>query len=213
MKNVLTNKQMRKLDKILKSKLIHTNELCNKDKVDYCDIFIHAKYVEGCSKKSMDYYKSTILNMLKIIDKSVENIETNDLRDYLSQYKKINNCKKMTMDNIRRILSSFFSWLENEQFITQNPIRRIHKIKTETIIKETFIDENLVTIKENCTEIRDVAIIDMLNSTGMRIGEFVKLNISDINFNERECIVLGKGDKQRKVYFDASTKIHLKKIY
>ena len=91
----------------------------------------------------------------------------------------------------------------------KSPVRRIHKIRTETVVKETYTDENIEIMRDNCKEIRDLAMIDLLNSTGMRVGELVRLNISDINFNERECIVLGKGDKQRKVYFDAKTKIHL----
>ena len=91
----------------------------------------------------------------------------------------------------------------------KSPVRPIHKIRTETVVKETYTDENIEIMRDNCKEIRDLAMIDLLNSTGMRVGELVKLNISDINFNERECIVLGKGDKQRKVYFDAKTKIHL----
>ena len=115
----------------------------------------------------------------------------------------------MTIDNIRRILSSFFSWLEDEDYILKSPVRRIHKVKTVTNIKETYTDEELEKMRDNCTELRDLAIIDMLASTGMRIGEMVLLNKADINFNERECVVFGKGDKERIVYFDARAKIHL----
>ena len=216
MKGVLSNKQIKKLDKVLKSNLLKL-EILDKSKVlkedesDYCNIFIRAKLVEGCSKKSIAYYNSTIENMLKMLNKSAKDITTDDLRNYLSEYYKMNNCSKVTIDNIRRILSSFFSWLEDENYITKSPVRRIHKIRTEKLIKETLTDENLVVMRDNCHEIRDVAIIDMLTSTGIRVGELVSLNINDVNFNERECIVLGKGDKQRKVYFDAKTKIHLKK--
>ena len=147
--------------------------------------------------------------MIDNIDKSVKLIETEDIRTYLAEYFKDRNCSKVSLDNIRRIISSFFSWLEEESYIIKNPVRRIHKIKTTKIIKETYTDENIEILRDNCMSKRDLAIIDLLNSTGMRVGELVRLSIGDVNFNERECIVLGKGDKQRKVYFDARTKIHL----
>lgn len=212
---LLNNVQMKKLHetliKNLKDVTIYKeeNKLDCKQKLDYCDMFICAKSIEGCSQKSIKYYKSTIENMLRKIQKSVENIKTEDLREYLSEYSRNNNCSKVTIDNIRRIISSFFSWLEEENYILKSPARRIHKIRTGKVVKEIYSDENIEVMRDNCNEIRDLAIIDLLNSTGMRVGELVKLNISDINFNERECIVSGKGDKQRKAYFDAKTKIHL----
>lgn len=179
------------------------------EKKNYLDIFICAKRVEGCSEKSIKYYKSTIEKMLENIDKEINKISTEDLRGYLGNYYTDRQISKTTVDNVRRILSSFFSWLEEENYIVKSPVRRIHKIKTSKIIKATYSDENIEIIRDNCKDIRDLAIVDLLNSTGMRVGELVKLNISDINFNERECVVWGKGDKQRIVYFDARAKIHL----
>ncbi len=179
------------------------------EKKNYLDTFICAKRVEGCSEKSIKYYKSTIEKMLWTIDKEVNKISTEDLRIYLADYYTNSQTSKTTVDNIRRILSSFFSWLEEENYIVKSPVRRIHKIKTTKVIKATYSDENIEIIRDNCKSIRDLAIVDLLNSTGMRVGELVKLNISDINFNERECVVWGKGDKQRIVYFDAKAKIHL----
>lgn len=79
------------------------------------------------------------------------------------------------------------------------------------MVKDTYSDENLEIMRDDCANLRDLAMIDLLNSTGMRVGELVRLNIEDIDFNERECVVFGKGDKERKVYFDAKTKIHLQK--
>jgi site-specific recombinase XerD len=216
MLNILNNMQMEELHKVLMKKLqgvIVIDKVNNKklenEEVNYCNIFICAKRVEGCSEKSIKYYKSTIENMLKTLDKPVKHITTEDLRGYLAEYHKKRNCSKVNIDNIRRILSTFFSWLEDENYILKSPVRRIHKIKTGKIVKEVLTDENLEVMRDNCKEIRDLAIIDLLNSTGIRVGELVKLNIDDIDFNERECIVEGKGDKQRKVYFDARTKIHL----
>lgn len=172
--------------------------------------FIAAKRVEGCSGKSLRYYESTIQNMLTAVDKPVKHITTDDLRQYLDRYQQSGGAGKVTIDNIRRILSSFFSWLEEENLILKSPVRRIHKVKTGTTVKETYSDEALELMRDHCGSIRDLALIDLLASTGMRVGELVKLNRSDIDFNNRESIVLGKGDKERKVYFDARTKIHLK---
>lgn len=172
--------------------------------------FIAAKRVEGCSGKSLSYYVSTIQNMLTAVSKPVKHITTDDLRQYLDKYQQSGGAGKVTIDNIRRILSSFFSWLEEENLILKSPVRRIHKVKTGTTVKETYTDEALELMRDHCGSIRDLALIDLLASTGMRVGELVKLNRSDIDFNNRESIVLGKGDKERKVYFDARTKIHLK---
>lgn len=147
--------------------------------------------------------------MLDGIGKSIKYIVTDDIRCYLTEYQAKKKSSKVTIDNIRRILSSFFSWLEDEDYILKSPVRRIHKVKTGTNIKETYSDEALELMRDNCTELRDLAMIDMLASTGMRVGEMVLLNREDIDFNERECVVFGKGDKERIVYFDARTKIHL----
>lgn len=172
-------------------------------------VFISAKRVEGCSDKSLRYYESTIVNMLKSVKKPVKHITTNDLRIYLDYYQQNSNASKVTLDNIRRILSSFFSWLEDEDYIIKSPVRRIHKVKSGKTIKETYSDETLEIMRDNCDGIRDLAIIDFLASTGIRVGELVKLNRADVDFINRECIVSGKGEKERRVYFDARTKIHL----
>lgn len=172
-------------------------------------MFIAAKKIEGCSDNTLKYYTNTLTSMSNSFQKSIRDIETNDLRFYLSNYQNTRNTSKVTLDNIRRILSSFFSWLEDEDYIIKSPVRRIHKVKTTKIVKETLSDEHLEQLRDQCTHTRDLAIVDLLISTGIRVGELVKLNRSDINFTERECIVLGKGDKERPVYFDAKTKIHL----
>ena len=172
-------------------------------------VFLAAKRVEGCSEKTVRYYDSTIRNVLAAVCKDIKKITTDDLRMYLDDYQKQSSASKVTIDNIRRILSSFFSWLEDEDYIVKSPVRRIHKVKTCKTVKETYSDEALELMRDNSECLRDLAIIDILASTGMRVGELVRLNRSDIDFENRECIVLGKGNKQRKVYFDARSKIHL----
>ena len=176
---------------------------------DSAAAFITAKRIEGCSEKTLAYYSKTIEAMLNGVGKLPQQITTDDLRKYLTDYQTQRHSSKVTIDNIRRILSSFFSWLEDEDFIMKSPVRRIHKVKTAKIIKETYSDEALELMRDNCSTVRDLAIIDLLASSGMRVGELVTLNREDINFNERECVVFGKGNKERLVYFDARTKIHL----
>lgn len=171
--------------------------------------FISAKKIEGCSDNTLKYYSNTLTNFISSVQKNICNITTNDLRVYLSNYQNSHNTSKVTLDNIRRIMSSFFTWLEDEDYILKSPVRHIHKVKTTQIVKETLSDENLEQLRDKCTHPRDLAIVDLLISTGIRVGELVKMNRSDVNFTERECVVLGKGDKERRVYFDAKTKIHL----
>ena len=210
----LNNAQMEKLQEALVYTLFkYEVTKCEKEKElseqNLVELFLAAKRIEGCSEKSLKYYESTIMALLDDLKKDVKYIVTDDIRTYLTEYQARKQSSRVTIDNIRRILSSFFSWLEDEDYILKSPVRRIHKVKTGTNIKETYSDEALELMRDGCTEIRDLAMIDMLASTGMRVGEMVLLNREDINFNERECVVFGKGDKERIVYFDARTKIHL----
>ena len=211
----LNNYQLEKLNEILEYNFYNYEvveiEENKKDLENYTELFIASKKVEGCSERTLNYYQTTIDNMLEVIDKNIKTIDTNDLRSYLTNYQDKNNCSKVTIDNVRRILSSFFSWLEDEDYIIKSPIRRIHKIKTTKIIRETYTDETIEKLRDGCEEIRDLALIDFLSSTGVRVGELVRLNREDINFEERSCIVFGKGSKEREVYFDARTKLHLEK--
>lgn len=216
MLGVLNNEQLSQLRKVLDYTFRNINvstkdaEACSEeDSKTLIDNFLSAKRVEGCSDKSMHYYRSTLHNAIAKIAKNVRHITTDDLRNYLNEYQLTSGATKVTVDNIRRILSSFFSWLEDEDYIVKSPVRRIHKVKVGKTVKETYTDEALEQMRDHCNGIRDLALIDLLASTGMRVGELVKLNRKDIDFQNRECIVTGKGDKQRKVYFDARTKIHL----
>lgn len=219
MRDSLTNYQIDKLKQSLiinfekyeiniktdEMRLVEENEINHR----LVNSFISSKKVEGCSERTTKYYEETIIRFIDDSNKFIKNIETDDIRNYLSQYKEKSNCGSTTIDNIRRILSSFFSWLEDEDYIIKSPVRRIHKIKTAQLVKDTLSDENIEQLRDNCENIRDLSLIELLISTGMRVGEIVNINKKDINFEERSCVVLGKGNKQREVYFDAKTKIHL----
>ena len=175
----------------------------------YLKMFLEAKRIEGCSERTMQYYRVTIEKLLQCVTQPIRKITTEDMRSYLSDYQKINDCGKVTVDNIRRNISSFFSWLEEENYILKSPMRRIHKIKTNQQVKDIISDEEIEKLRDRCDNKRDLAMIDLLYSTGIRVGELVNLKISDIDFESRECVVFGKGGKERKVYFDAKAKLHL----
>lgn len=210
----LNSVQMIKLGKVLETVLqgLDIDTLEEEAKLDSDSLlaaFITAKKLEGCSEKTLAYYQKSIEAVLQAIGKEVRQITTDDLRAYLTRYQATNGVSKVTIDNVRRNLSSFFSWLEDEDFIIKSPVRRIRRIKTAKVIKETYSDENLEVMRDRCTNERDLALIDLLASSGMRAGELVKLNRADVDFEERECVVLGKGSKERYVYFNARAKIHL----
>ena len=214
MLSVLNNEQLLLLQEVLLETLHDVTCVCGErspepEQRDVVAMFISAKRIEGCSEKTLNYYYKTIETMLNTLEKTPQQITTDDLRQYLTDYQVQRGSSKVTIDNIRRILSSFFAWLEDEDYILKSPVRRIHKVKTAQVIKETYSDEELELMRDHCTALRDLAIIDLLASSGMRVGEMVTLNREDINFNERECVVFGKGGKERLVYFDARTKIHL----
>ena len=210
----LNNEQLRKLRTAMEFclhgiEITQSNQQQEQKHTDVVAAFIAAKRIEGCSEKTLIYYQNTIEAMTVAVNKPVQRITTDDIRQYLTAYQTQRKSSRVTIDNIRRILATFYSWLEDEDYIVKSPVRRIHKVKTAKVIKETYTDEMLEHMRDSCNSLRDLAIIDLLASSGMRVGELVALNRDDINFNERECVVFGKGDKERLVYFDARTKIHL----
>lgn len=212
MAEVLNASQLRKLQEVL------LKELCRESRMEkattneeYLQMFLNAKKIEGCSERTIQYYRVTVERFLKAVQKRIRKVTAEEIRQYLVEYQSVNNCSKTTIDNIRRNISSFFSWLEEEDYILKSPMRKIHKIRAPKIVKTIISDEEIEKLRDACTEMRDLAVVDLLYSTGIRVGELVRLNRKDIDFSERECIVFGKGDKERKVYFDARTKIHLQR--
>ena len=211
MSEYLSIPQMKKLQEVMVNTFAEnqadTKKIENKE---FLQMFLDAKKIEGCSERTIQYYRVTVEHMLSCIETEVRKITTEEIRAYLADYQRLNSCSNVTIDNIRRNISSFFSWLEEEDYVLKSPMRRIHKIKTKTVVKNVITDEGIEKLRDNCEEIRDLAIIDLLYSTGIRVGELVNLNIDDIDLEGRECVVYGKGDKERKVYFDAKAKVHFK---
>lgn len=217
MEDFLNDEQKNKLRDVLAASFVGyviekdltDKEQQSKDKKQILNLFLSSKKVEGCSEKTLAYYESTLVKMLESIEKNVPEITTDDIRQYLSSFKENRGASKVTIDNIRRIFSSFFSWLEDENYINKNPVKRIHRVRADSLVKEIISDESMEILRDSCMEVRDLAMIDLLASTGMRVGELVHMNIADINFPERQCVVFGKGNKERTVYFNARTKVHL----
>lgn len=211
MAEYLSVSQMKKLQEVILSTFSENApnklEIANEE---FLKMFLDAKKIEGCSDRTINYYRVTIEHLLCNIDTAVRKVTTEEIREYLADYQKRNNCTNVTIDNVRRNISSFFSWLEEEDYILKSPMKRIHKIKTKVVVKNVISDEGIEKLRDNCRELRDLAIIDLLYSTGIRVGELVNLNIDDIDLDGRECVVYGKGDKERRVYFDAKAKVHLK---
>ncbi len=210
MAEYLSVSQIKKLQEVMirvfSEKSLERQKISNEE---YLKMFLDAKSIEGCSERTIQYYRVTIEKMLNKQTNPVRKITTEDMRSYLSDYQKINDCSKVTVDNVRRNISSFFSWLEEENYILKSPMRRIHKIKTNQQVKEVISDEDIEKLRDHCSCVRDLAMIDLLYSTGIRVGELVNLNVADLDFDARECIVFGKGGKERRVYFDAKSKLHL----
>lgn len=210
MAEVLNTAQLKRLQEVLLKHLVEGRPTKQKiNNSEFLQRFLEAKKIEGCSERTIQYYRTTVNKLLSKVTQPIRKVTTEDMREYLVDYQKVNNCGKTTIDNVRRNISSFFSWLEEEDYILKSPMRRIHKIRTKKAVKKVITDEEIERLRDGCTCLRDVAMIDLLYSTGIRVGELVRLNVSDLNFNERECVVFGKGDKERRVYFDAKAKIHL----
>lgn len=194
MADYLSVEQQKKLQQVLIAKLSdnkpRTDPATNED---YQQLFLNSKKVEGCSERTLLYYGVTLTHFFKSVNEPARKITTERIRMYLAEYQQINGCSNATVDNVRRNISSFFSWMEEEDHILKSPMHRIHKIKTVKQVKEVISDETIEKLRDGCRCSRDLAMLDLLYSTGMRVGELVRLNISDVDFEERECIVFGKG--------------------
>ena len=207
--NAAQNRQLRKVLShcLFDESALTTTPIEQND--SYLNRFLSAKRLEGCSERTISYYESTIRKLLEAVNEPACDLETEQIRSYLSDYQRHGNVSRTTVDNVRRIISSFYSWLEDEDHIIKSPVRRIKKVKAPQTIRETYSDEVIEILSDGSSSLRDLALIDLLRSTGMRVGELVTLDRNAVDTINRECVVHGKGDKYRIVYFDAKAKVHL----
>ena len=218
MRHSLNQKQITELNRVLINRLefveILGKELSYEQDVEkenrrLVDLFVDAKRLQGRSPKTILFYEETIRRLLKFADKPILLITTQDVRAFLL------NChdtmKAKSVNNLKRNLSSFFQWLENEEYILKNPVKRIGNIKVPKEIKKPFSITEMEKLRMACDTLRLRAMVEFLLSSGVRLSELVSLNIDDIDMQDRSCIVMGKGAKQREVFFNERTMIHLKK--
>lgn len=172
--------------------------------------FINAKRIEGRSNTTLYNYAKEVSKLFLTLNKSYRHITSSDIRDYLAWRKKTKNLQSVTVANMRMYLMSFFKWCYIEELITKNPMDRIGVIKVEQRIIETLSDEEQEIIRCACNSERDLAIIDLLSGSGMRVSELCGLNRSDVNFETGEIIVFGKGAKERTCFMTGKAKVHLR---
>ncbi|WP_010295957.1 site-specific tyrosine recombinase/integron integrase [Clostridium senegalense] len=172
-------------------------------------IYIASKKLDGLSNKTLKGYKYNLNIFASYMHKTVATITTIDLRMYLAQ-----RCKSMKPSSINTeisILKSFFGWLQDEEYIPKNPAKKLKQTKQPKRLRNALSEEELIVLKNACENERETALIEFFSSTGCRLTEVININISDIDWAEKSLKVIGKGDKQRVVYFDAKTKIALEK--
>jgi site-specific recombinase XerD len=180
------------------------------DNMKMLNLFLDSKRVEGLSENTLKHYKYAITKVLDFVSKNYAEVTSADIRHYMSQYKKT-GVSNVSVNNLRLILSSFYGWLEAEDYILKSPMRRINKIKMDKVIKEIITEENIELLRIACKNVRDLAIIDTLFSTGCRLAEMQRMNRSDIDFTRNSMIVFGKGSKEREVYLNAKARVNIKR--
>lgn len=175
--------------------------------------FIATKRLEGIAESTLTRYYDANLKLLQFLRKDLSEITTYDIRFYLSYRRECpeRQVSNRTLDGMRRCYSSFFSWLDAEEIIPHNPCAGIKQIKYKKDVKKPFSAVDIEKMRNACSSnIRDLALIDFLYCTGCRVSEVARLNISDINFEALECVVIGKGNKERYVYLSEVAAMHLR---
>ncbi len=172
--------------------------------------YIVAKKIAGLSDKSLQLYLMVITDFFRTVRKKPEKITTADIRVYLYQYQKEHGITNRTLDSKRTIICSYFNWMAAEEYICKNPAITIEPIKYEKKHRKSMTQMDLEKIRLSCETKREKAIVEMLFSTGCRVTELERLNISDVNFETKEVYLFGKGDKHRVSYLNAKAEVSLK---
>lgn len=162
--------------------------------------FIATKRLEGKSEKTLRKYQPELERLVGFLSKKLYEVEIYDLRLYLALYKENKKVSNRTLDNIRKTISSFFSWMHDEGHIGRNPAKALKQIKYIKEVKKPFTSVEREKLKNACSFLRDLALSEFLYASGLRVSEVVSLNRENIDFTTREAYVIGKGNKERKFY-------------
>lgn len=179
---------------------------------DVVKYFIAGKSVENLSMKTLNIYRLRLIDFFRFVRKPFSDVRPNDIRMYIYYYKQHRNASNSYLDSIRRTLSSFFSWLVDNEYLIRNPCASIERIKFQPAERNPLTSYELEVLRWNCNTIREKALVDFLFSTGVRVSECQDVNISDINWEARSVVIHhGKGDKRRVVFFNAESELTLRK--
>lgn len=184
--------------------------ISNNDLLKLASMFAVSKKMQGLSEKSISLYIMILKNFINTVNKELDKITATDIRLYLYNYQESHKISNRTLDMRRVVISSFFSWLTQEEYITKNPALRVNPIKHERKHKQAMTQMDLEIIRNSCKTPKELAIIEMLFSTGCRVSELVNLNIKDVNFQTKEVVLFGKGNKHRLSFLNAKAEVSLK---
>ena len=219
MEPILTSRQLTELHTVLQQ--VITNYSISSDEklygdVDYrelnrmlIDQFLEDKKLAGLSDKSLCLYQHSLEYTVKVLYKGFDSIIHDYIFDFFNFLIEENKSSMVTVDNYRRILNSFYGYCVTNGLLYKNPILKINAIKRVKKIKQAYSYEEIIFLRENLNTLRDKAIFELLLSSGMRVGDLVKLNHKDLNMNECAVIVHGKGDKEREVFFNELAKVSI----
>ena len=206
---VLTSldKTSKRYDIYAKTNVSYSPEAVPKSVYDYLDI----KRAEGCVPATIYIYRLMLEIFFHSVKKAPQYITADDIRTFLMDYKEINPVSNRTLDKYRGYICGYFTYLHDYGFISKNITKQISPIKYEVKHKDVLTDYECELLREACETKRELAMIEFLIATACRIGELVKVKISDINWNQNSVLFYGKGRKQRIGFFNARCKIALER--
>ena len=180
--------------------------------LDFIQIYLVSRKIEGLSQETLKDYYRKLLVFSQWVPMNIDEISTLDIRKFLFEYEKERGIKKSSLDNIQTIIKTFFKWLQSEGYLEKSPAEKLKSIKTEKVLKKALTQEEVERLREyGCEKLRERALLELLLSSGARVSEVAQLDVKNINWNDRRVTILGKGSKEREIYFSERTKVHLLK--
>ena len=185
--------------------------VCDDSNERIINTYIASMRLEGRSEKTLKQYYDALTKLLDEIPKSIKDIRTNDIRYHLAHYQTTHKVSNATVNNRRKFLSAFFVWATREEIVDKNPMLKINSIKEKYVTKKPFSDIELAKIRDALEDNREKALVEFLLSTGCRVSEVAGIKVGNIDFRTGECVVLGKGNKERTVYLNNKSMYYLER--